>query len=204
MSAEAREAPSRGRWYAVQTTARHENRVCQLIQQEIEKEQQEVEGEQQETEAASRRGDRDGDRALLEVMVPTHEVVEIRKGKRVPAVRPLYPGYLLVRMVLDQKAEHRLSAIKGVRLVRQDGRPHPLREDEVNRIMGIEAEEEKPAREEIPFRAGQVVEIVQGPFADFSGSVQEVYSDKGKVKVEVSLFGRPTSVELDFTQLKGL
>lgn len=195
MSAGVREAPRRDRWYAVQTQARHENRIRQLIQQEIEKERQEIEGDPD-------RGD--GDRALIEVMVPTHEVVEIRKGKRVPAVRPLYPGYLLVRMVLDQQTEHRLSALKGVRLVRQDGQPQALREDEVNRIMGIETEEEQPAREEIPFRAGQIVEIVQGPFADFSGSVQEVYSDKGKVKVEVSLFGRPTSVELDFTQLKGL
>ncbi len=181
----ASQADAVGSWYAVQTQARHENRVCQLIQQEIDK-------------------DAAPDREIREVMVPTHEVVEIRKGKRVPVVRPLYPGYLLVRMVLNDRTEHRLSALKGVRLVRQGQAVHPLREEEVNKIMGIETEEEAPAREEIPFRVGQVVEIVHGPFADFSGSVQEVYSDKGKVKVEVSLFGRPTSVELDFTQLKGL
>ena len=69
--------------------------------------------------------------------------------------------------------------------------------------MGVEVEEEVDGREEIPFRAGQVVEVIQGPFTDFSGTVQEVYPEKGKVKVEVSLFGRPTSVELDFTQLRG-
>jgi transcriptional antiterminator NusG len=64
-------------------------------------------------------------------------------------------------------------------------------------------EEEEGAMEDIPFHVGQVVEVTQGPFSDFSGTVQEVYHDKGKVKVEVSLFGRPTSVELDYTQLKG-
>ena len=74
----------------------------------------------------------------------------------------------------------------------------------LNKILGVATgEEEKDAREEIPFHMGQVVEITQGPFSDFSGTVQEVFDDKGKVKVEVSLFGRPTTVELDYTQLKG-
>ena len=93
--------------------------------------------------------------------------------------------------------------MKGVRFVSQGGDPQPVREEDMNRIMGIEVEEETGARDEIPFRAGQVVEVIQGPFTDFSGTVQEVYPEKGKVKVEVSLFGRPTSVELDFTQLRG-
>jgi transcriptional antiterminator NusG len=73
----------------------------------------------------------------------------------------------------------------------------------VNKILGIEVEGEEDREEEIPFHVGQVVEVTAGPFTDFSGTVQEVYADKGKVKVEVSLFGRPTSVELDFTQLHG-
>ncbi|MGB1840870.1 MAG: transcription termination/antitermination protein NusG, partial [Longimicrobiales bacterium] len=81
--------------------------------------------------------------------------------------------------------------------------PQPLREDEINKILGVEIESEDKAREEIPFHIDQVVEVTKGPFTDFSGTVQEVYPDKGKVKVEVSLFGRPTSVELDYTDLKG-
>ena len=172
------------RWYAIQTQARHENRVRRLIQQEI---------------------DRYSDPAseILEVLVPTQEVVEIRRGKRVPVTKPLYPGYVLVRMILNERTEHAISAMKGVRFVTQGGDPQPLREEEVNRILGIEEAEEPSGREEIPFRAGQVVEVIQGPFTDFSGTVQEVYPEKGKVKVEVSLFGRPTSVELDFTQLRG-
>ena len=81
--------------------------------------------------------------------------------------------------------------------------PHPLREDEINKILGIETQSEDRAQDEIPFQIDQVVEVTKGPFTDFSGTVQEVYPDKGKVKVEVSLFGRPTSVELDYTDLKG-
>ena len=174
------------RWYAVQTQARHENRVRGLIQQEI---------------------DRDPlpepDREIREVLVPTQEVVEIRQGKRVPVIKPLYPGYVLVRMVLNERTEHTISAMKGVRFVTHGGDPQPLREEEINRILGIEEADDTEGREEIPFRAGQAVEVIQGPFTDFSGTVQEVYPEKGKVKVEVSLFGRPTSVELDFTQLRG-
>ena len=75
---------------------------------------------------------------------------------------------------------------------------------DAGKILGLEpAAEEQAPQEEIPFRVGQVVEVMEGPFSDFSGTVQEVDADKGKVKVEVSLFGRPTSVELDYTQLKG-
>jgi transcriptional antiterminator NusG len=99
---------------------------------------------------------------------------------------------------------HAINNIQGVIKFVGSGRaPHPLREEEINKILGIEVEEEPGAQEDIPFHVGQVVEITQGPFTDFSGTVQEVYADKGKVKVEVSLFGRPTSVELDYTQLKG-
>jgi transcriptional antiterminator NusG len=82
--------------------------------------------------------------------------------------------------------------------------PQPLRPDEINKILGVaEAVEEEGPKEEIPFHVGQVVEGMEGPFSDFSGTVEEVIPDKGKVRVQVSLFGRPTSVELDYTQLKG-
>ncbi len=172
------------RWYAVQTQARHENRVRGLIQQEIDRSPVSA-------------------REIREVLVPTQEVTEIRRGKRVSVVKPLYPGYVLVRMILNERTEHAISAMKGVRFVSQGGDPQPVRQEDMNRIMGIEVEEETGTRDEIPFRTGQVVEVIQGPFTDFSGTVQEVYPEKGKVKVEVSLFGRPTSVELDFTQLRG-
>jgi len=175
------------RWYAVQTYSGHENKVQRLIQHRIEEEP----GAEEERE-------------LRGVLVPTQEVTEIRNGKRVQVTKRLYPGYVLVQMELNDRTKHIINGIQGViKFVGQGREPQPLREEEINKILGVEIEDEQSSQEEIPFQVGQVVEVMQGPFTDFSGTVQEVYSDKGKVKVEVSLFGRPTSVELDFTQLKG-
>ncbi len=173
-------------WYAVQSYSGHENKVQRLIQRKID-EQEEDEDE------------------IREVLVPTQEVVEIRNGKRVTVTRRLYPGYVLVDMDLNDRTMHAINNIQGViKFVGSGKTPQPLHEEEINKILGVEvAAEGEGTPEEIPFRTGQVVEVVQGPFSDFSGTVQEVYPEKGKVKVEVSLFGRPTSVELDYTQLKG-
>jgi transcription termination/antitermination protein NusG len=174
------------RWYAVQTYSGHENKVQKLIQRRIE---EEPAGEE---------------RQILEVLVPTQEVLEIRNGKRVTVTKRLYPGYVLVHMVLNERTQHVINNIQGViKFVGSGKAPQPLREDEINKILGVEVETEDEAKEEIPFHIDQVVEVTKGPFTDFSGTVQEVYPDKGKVKVEVSLFGRPTSVELDYTDLKG-
>lgn len=176
------------RWYAVQTYSGHENKVQKLLQRKIDDEPGET-PEQKE---------------IAEVLVPTQEVMEIRKGKRVTVTRRLYPGYVLVNMVLNDRTMHLVNNVQGViKFVGSGPAPQPLREDEINKILGVEVEEEKEKQEDIPFHVGQVVEVTQGPFSDFSGTVQDVYPDKGKVKVEVSLFGRPTSVELDYTQLKG-
>ena len=174
-------------WYAIQTYSGHENKVQKLIQRRIEDEPGDDEGGE-----------------IREVLVPTQEVMEIRNGKRVTITRRLYPGYVLVQMVLNQRTSHVINNIQGViKFVGSGKVPQPLREDEMNKILGVEVEEEDETREEIPFHIDQVVEVTKGPFTDFSGTVQEVYPDKGKVKVEVSLFGRPTSVELDYTDLKG-
>jgi transcriptional antiterminator NusG len=175
------------RWYAIQTYSGHENKVQKLIARRIEEEPGDPES-----------------RELREALVPTQEVLEIRNGKRVTVTKRLYPGYVLVHMVLNQRTQHVVNNIQGViKFVGSGKAPQPLHEDEINKILGVEVEQEEGSREEIPFHVDQVVEIMQGPFTDFSGTVQEVYPDKGKVKVQVSLFGRPTSVELDYTQLKG-
>ncbi len=183
MSAEAR-------WYAIQTYSGHENKVQRLIQRRIDEEGGEPESRQ-----------------IQEVLVPTQEVVELRNGKRVTVTRRLYPGYVLVKMVYNQRTAHIINNIQGVlRFLGTGAEPQPLRDEELAKIFGagegVEVAEEQPV-ETIPFTVGQVVEVVEGPFTDFSGTVQEIYHDKGKVRVEVSLFGRPTSLELDYTQLKG-
>ena len=175
------------RWYAIQTYSGHERKVQRLIELSIEEEP----GADQADE-------------IRQVLVPTHEVVEIKKGKRVTVTKRLYPGYVLVEMLLNERTQHVINNIQGViKFVGQGKAPQPLREDEINKILGVEEEKDDEPQEEIPFHIDQVVEVIQGPFTDFSGTVQEVYPDKGKVKVEVSLFGRPTAVELDYTDLQG-
>ena len=176
------------RWYAIQTTAGHENKVRSLIQRKIEQDPLPAEA-----------------RAIRQALVPTQEVVEIKNGKKVTVERKIYPGYVLVEMLMTQETLHVINGIQGViKFVGHDRLPQPLRADEVKRLLGIadEAEQEEP-EEEIPFLVGQAVAITEGPFTDFNGTVEEVMADKGKVRVSVSLFGRPTSVELDYLQLKG-
>jgi transcriptional antiterminator NusG len=181
---------SDARWYAIQSYSGHENKVQRLIQRKIEEEPGEPE-----------------EKAIREVLVPTQEVVELRNGKRVTVTRKLYPGYVLVRMVYNQRTSHLITGVQGVlRFLGSGNEPQPLADEELSKILGQDVEAEAPAEEPvevIPFNVGQVVEVVDGPFNDFSGTVQEIYPDKGKVKVEVSLFGRPTSIELDYTQLRG-
>jgi transcriptional antiterminator NusG len=175
------------RWYAIQTTAGHENKVRSLIQRRIDDDPRPVE-----------------ERMIRQALVPTQEVSEIKNGKKVLVERKLFPGYVLVEMVSNQETLHTINNIQGViKFVGTGREPMPLRQDEVNRLLGIEeAVPEAEPREQIPFLVGQVVEIIEGPFSDFSGTVEEVLSDKGKVRVMVSLFGRPTSVELDYLQLR--
>ncbi|MEO5589455.1 MAG: transcription termination/antitermination protein NusG [Gemmatimonadaceae bacterium] len=176
------------RWYAIQTTSGHENKVRSLIQRRIEMDPREPE-----------------DRAIRQALVPTQEVVEIKNGKKVNVEKKIYPGYVLVEMMMDQETSHTVNGIQGViKFVGHERQPQPLRPEEVNRLLGVndEAEAEEP-KEEIPFLVGQAVAITEGPFTDFNGTVEEVIADKGKVRVSVSLFGRPTSVELDYLQLKG-
>jgi transcriptional antiterminator NusG len=176
------------RWYAIQTTAGHENKVRTLLNKRIEEDPRP-----------------EGQKLVAQALVPTQEVVEIKNGKKVTVQRKLYPGYVIVQMGMGQEAQHLVNSIQGVLKFVGTGRaPMPLRDDEVNRLLGImEPEAESKPREEIPFLVGQAVEITDGPFSDFNGVVQEVIPEKGKVKVQVSLFGRPNTVELDYLQLRG-
>jgi transcriptional antiterminator NusG len=175
------------RWYAIQTTAGHENKVRSLIQRKIDADPKPPE-----------------DRPIRQALVPTQDQIEIKNGKKVTVERKIYPGYVLVEMIMNQETLHVINSIQGViKFVGHDRLPQPLRPEEVNRLLGIadELEEQEP-KEEIPFLVGQAVAITEGPFSDFNGTVEEVYPDKGKVRVSVSLFGRPTSVELDYLQLR--
>lgn len=175
------------RWYAVQTTSGHENKVRSLIQRKIDADARPPE-----------------ERTIRQTVVPTQEAVEIKNGKKVTVERKTWPGYVLVEMAMNQDTMHTVGGIQGViKFLGHEKQPMALRQDEVNRLLGIAESEEAAPREEIPFLVGQAVSITEGPFTDFNGTVEEVMADKGKVRVSVSLFGRPTSVELDYLQLKG-
>ena len=173
-------------WYAIQTTAGHENKVRSLIERRIEQDPRPEE-----------------ERQIRQALVPTQQVVEIKNGKKVQVERKTFPGYVLVEMELNQDTMHIINSLQGViKFVGEGWTPQALRQDEVNRLLGVEEEtEDDEPKAEIPFMVGQVVEIMEGPFSEFSGTVEEVLTDKGKVRVSVSLFGRPTTVELDYLQL---
>ena len=176
------------RWYAIQVTSGHENKVKSLLLRRIEEDPRTAE-----------------QKLVRQALVPVQEAIEIKKGKKVLVERKLYPGYVLVETTMSQEAQHLVNSVQGViKFVGPGKLPQPLRLDEVNRLLGV-AEEANDAgpTEEIPFMIGQAVEITDGPFSDFSGTVEEILADKGKVKVSVSLFGRPTAVELDYLQLRG-
>lgn len=177
------------RWYALQTYSGHEKKVKTLLEQKV----------------LDLGLTEDEERPIREVIVPTQEVVEIKGGKRVKSTKRLYPGYVLIQMLLDQNTMYLVNSVPGViKFVGSGDEPQPLKPEEINKILGIADElEEAGPEQEIPFRPGQVVEVMEGPFSDFSGTVEEVFPEKGKVRVQVSLFGRPTSVELDYTQLQG-
>jgi transcriptional antiterminator NusG len=141
---------------------------------------------------------------LLQVLIPTETVFEMRKGKKRTRQKTFFPGYVLVEADLDNELTHMINGLPSVvGFLSTDNKPIPLREDEVNRILG-KMDEARDAGEQpdIPFKVGDLVKVVDGPFNNFTGSIEEVFPDKMKVKVMVSIFGRKTPLELDYLQVE--
>jgi transcriptional antiterminator NusG len=174
------------KWYAIQTYAGHENKVKSRIDRYIE--------------------DRNSDSKIVRVIVPTEEVIELKAGKKVKTERRLYPGYILVEMEMDDETLTVINSIQGVmKFVGSGRKPHPLTKKEMDRVMGrMEEVRTAPVMSDMPFQVSDVVEVIDGPFTGFVGTVDELFPEKGKVKVIVTLFGRPTVVELGCIQLKSL
>jgi len=172
-------------WYALQVYSGHENKVRTLLERRI-------------TENAN------PEIKVRQVLVPTQEVMEIKNGKKTKVTKNLYPGYILVEAEMNDETQYFINSINGIiKFLGAGASPQALREREVNKILGRIEEVKEPVEiQEIPFDVGDAVDVKEGPFSDFSGVVEEVYPEKGKVKVTVSLFGRPTAVELDYLQLK--
>jgi transcription termination/antitermination protein NusG len=140
---------------------------------------------------------------IHEVIVPTEEQVELRDGQRRVVERRIYPGYVLVQMILDEESWYVVRNTPGVTgFVGIGNKPTPLRQEEVDRIMRRMEAEEPVAQ--VKVKAGDKVRIVEGSFVDFNGTVDEVYADKGKARVLVSFFNRETPIEVDLLQIERL
>ena len=142
---------------------------------------------------------------IEEVLVPTEEVIEIRRGRKVTAERRFMPGYLLIRMAMSDAGYHLINSVNRVAgFLGPKGRPMPLKDSEVAAILNRVKEGEQAPRTLIHFDVGEKVKVNDGPFEDFEGMVEEVDEDNMRLKVTVSIFGRQTPVELEFTQVKKL
>lgn len=143
------------------------------------------------------------DKYITEVMVPTQEVVEVKRGKRETNEQNVFPGYVLVKMEMQDDAWHLVKSTPKVTGFLGAGlKPTPITEKEAMRIARQAEEGIKPVESAIQFEVGEVVKVIDGPFASFDGSVEEVDTTKQRLKVSVSIFGRATPVELDYTQVQ--
>ena len=138
-----------------------------------------------------------------QILVPTEEVTEMKQGKRSTSTRKFLPSYILIEVELDKVTRDLVVNTPGVtNFIGSGGTPRPLREKEVERIVGQINKSRVEEPTDFPFQSGDSVKVNDGPFADFSGTVSEVNMERRKVKVMVSIFGRPTPVELDFLQVE--
>jgi len=170
------------RWYSVSVLSNFEKKIAEQILQAVEEQ-----GLQDQID---------------EVLVPTEEVIEIRRGKKVTAERRFMPGYVLVRMEMSDHGYHLINSINRVTgFLGPQGRPMPMRDAEVQAILGRVAEGEDAPRTLIHFEVGEKVKVNDGPFEDFDGMIEEVDDDNQRLKVSVMIFGRETPVELEYTQV---
>ena len=174
------------RWYVVHTLSGHENKVRNYLLNS--------------SDALDLGGQ------IGRVVVPTEEIVEMKDGRRVPSVRKFLPSYVLVEMLMTGESRHTVANVPGVTGFvggsRSETTPQPLSSDEVERILGQVERRSSAPEGDMPYRPGDMIKVVDGPFGDFSGTVEEVDPDKSKVTVMVSIFGRPTPVELDVLQIE--
>ncbi len=171
------------KWYVVQAYSGFEDKVVERLQETIER---------------SGLQDKFG-----EIIVPREEVVELKNGQKVTSQRKFFPGYILVEMEMNEETWHVIKDTPQVSgFLGSGGKPRPMPAREVEALKHqIEEGVERP-RPKVMFDVGDAVRVLDGPFASFNGVVEEVMEDKAKLKVSVSIFGRPTPVELDFVQVE--
>ena len=170
-------------WYIVQTFSGFEQKVSDTIKDKI------------KTKNLTEK--------ILEVLVPMHQVTEVKRGKRVQRKKKYFPSYVLVKMEMNKELYHMIKNIQKVTgFLGTTGNPVPVSEKEIDKILGNIKEGSLVPEPSVSFDVGEQVKVCEGPFASFTGLVEEVDEEKSRLKVSVSIFGRPTPVELEYNQVE--
>ena len=170
-------------WYIVQSHSSFENQVAKLIKEESEK---------------AKISDK-----IEEIVVPTHDITEVKRGKRVQRKKKYFPGYVLIKSEMDNNIYHMIKNIKKVSgFLGSKGTPVPVSDNEVEKILGQIKDGIAQPTSGVEYSIGEKVQVIDGPFASFTGLVEDVDEDKARLKVSVSIFGRPTPVDLEYNQVE--
>ena len=170
-------------WYIVQSHSSFENKVAQEIKEEATK---------------ANLADK-----IDEIIVPTHDITEVKRGKRVQRKKKYFPGYVLLKSEMDNTIYHMIKNLKKVSgFLGTKGTPIPVSEKEIEKILGQIKDGVVQPKSGIEYNVGEKVQVIDGPFASFSGLVEDIDEDKMRLKVSVSIFGRPTPVDLEYNQVE--
>ena len=170
-------------WYIVQTFSGFEQKVAETLKETIKKKELVTQ--------------------IEDVLVPVHEVTEVKRGKRVQRKKKYFPSYVLVKMEMNKELYHMIKNIQKVTgFLGSAGLPAKVSDNEINKILGNIKEGSLVPEPSVNFDVGEQVKVCEGPFASFTGLVEEVDEEKSRLKVSVSIFGRPTPVELEYNQVE--
>ena len=172
-------------WYIVQTFSGFEHKVAETLKDTLKKKEESTKDK------------------IEDILVPTHEVTEVKRGKRVQRKKKYFPSYVLVKMEMNKELYHLIKNINKVTgFLGTTGIPAPVSEKEISKIMGRIKEGTLVPKTQVTFDIGEQVKVCEGPFASFSGLVEEVDEEKSRLKVSVSIFGRPTPIDLEYNQVE--
>ena len=170
-------------WYIVQSHSSFENKVAELIKEEAKK---------------ANISDK-----FEDIVVPTHDVTEVKRGKRIQRKKKYFPGYILIKSEMDNNIYHMIKSIKRVSgFLGTKGIPTPVSDKEIDKILGQIKDGVTQPKSGIEYNIGEKVQVIDGPFASFSGMVEDIDEEKLRLKVSVSIFGRPTPVDLEYNQVE--
>ena len=170
-------------WYIVQSHSNFENKVAKLIKEEAEKLKFSEKNE--------------------EIIIPTQDITEVRRGKRVKKKKKYFPGYVLIKSEMDNDLYHMIKSIKKVSgFLGTKGVPVPVSDKEIEKILGQIKDGVAQPKSAIDYSVGEKVQVIDGPFASFNGLIEDIDEDKSRLKVSVSIFGRPTPVDLEYNQVE--